>query len=516
MNSKFIAFVAIALMVVSAASVAVYSDDSDAAETTPITGQFANSSDVPQEIFSKLSKNAAVAKFTLNSTIGQTGNVVIKIKANADIEGTAYGFVYTVDKDGNKNDVALTLPKGVKNEGDNVFSTSVKTVSGIATVDFGIDSSVINNYMNGAKECVFYAAFTYNYEGPLEASMTFMVGDEKISNTLKLNGNAITGEPVEISKLPKELKEVDYGKNKAFAGRFDLNAAFDKDDYRYIDADISVSGKAIVYAVAVDKDGKSVKYDGKETLFITEVDEKTEHLGNELIKANQLADKVGGSLYVLVVIDENVTNFNATGVFMADELIPVSQKFTFALGGTIEKEDINGKEVDVIKNDVIAGTNNVNVDKVVITINNDGNIKSITYVEGKEILNDAMKEKVDTIMSDAVSDKNMIFDFGIIYAEGATSTESVMTMAIDISQFELKDGQKLAIKCIGSDGKVVNNAATITNDGIITFNHNSTYMVYVVEDVKESSTTALALGAVIAVICVIAAVLSVYVIARKN
>ncbi len=524
MNSKFIAFVAIALMVVSAASVAVYSDDSDAAETTPITGQFVNDDDeTPLQIFSKLysTNYAALAKFTLNSTIDQTGDVVIKIKANADITGTAYGLVYTVDKDGKEKDVSLTLPEGVKNEDDNVFSTAITTKSGAATVNFGITSSVINNYMNGAEKCVFYAAFAYDYEGPLEASMTFMVGDKEISNTLTLIEDAITGESVKISDLPSELSKYAESKNNAFAGRFDLNKKLDANDLRTVCAEITVSNDvtASIYAVAVDKDGNAVKYNGIDTVYKLENKElsKKVELGKEAkISVNQLADKVGGSLYVLVVFDSKVDNFSATGKFMADDYTPISQEFKFTVGGTVEKETINGKEVDVTKNDVIAGTNSMNIGNVTITIDNDGNIESITYVEGKEILNNAMKDKVDTIMSDAVSDKNMIFDFGIIYADGADSTKSVMTMAIDISQFELKDGQKLAIKCIGSDGKVINNAATIDNNGIITFNHNSTYMVYVVEDVKESSTTALALGAVIAVVCVVAAVLSVYVIARKN
>lgn len=524
MNSKFIAFVAIALMVVSAASVAVYSDDSDAAEATPITGQFVNDDDeTPLQIFSKLFSTdyAALAKFTLNSKIDQTGDVVIKVKSNADITGTAYGLVYTVDKDGNKNDVTLTLPEGVKDEENNVFSTSVKTVSGAATVDFGIDSSVINNYLNGAEKCVFYAAFAYDYEGAFEASMTFMVGDKEISNTLTLVEDAITGESIKISELPSELSKYAESKNNAFAGRFDLNKKLDVNDLRTVCAEVTVSNDvtADIYAVAVDKDGKTVKYDGTNAVYSLENKKlsKTTELGKDAgISVSQLADKVGGSLYVLVIFDKNVDNISATGKFMADDYTPISQEFKFTIGGAQKDAEINGNNVKVTENDVIAGTNSMNIGDVTITVDNDGKIASITYVEGEAILNSAMKDKVDTIIADAASNKKMIFDFGINYVDGATSTESVMTMAIDISQFELKDGQKLAIKCIGSDGKVINNAATITNDGIITFNHNSTYMVYVVEDVKESSTTALALGAVIAVICVIAAVLSVYVIARKN
>lgn len=525
MNSKFIAFVAIALMVVSAASVAVYSDDSDAAETTPITGQFVNDDDEnPLQIFSKMfsTKYAALAKFTLNSKIDQTGNVVINVKANADIEGTAYGLVYTVDKNGKENPVTITkFPENVKDLGDNVFSTSVKTVSKVATVDFGIDSSVINNYMNGAEKCVFYAVFAYDYEGPLEASMTFMVGDKIISNTLTLVENAITGESIKISELPSELGKIAESKNNAFAGRFDLNKKLDVNDLRTVCAEVKVSNDvtADIYAVAVDKDGNTVKYDGINAVYSLEnkkLSGTTELGADAKISVSQLADKVGGSLYVLVIFDKKVDNFSATGTFMADDHTPISQEFKFAIGGTQKDAKINGNDVKVTENNVIAGTNSMNLGDVTITIDNDGNIASITYVEGDAVLNDAMKDKVDTIIAGAISDKKMIFDFGIIYADGATSTKSVMTMAIDISQFELKDGQKLAIKCIGSDGKVINNAATITNDGIITFNHNSTYMVYVVEDVKESSTTALALGAVIAVICIIAAVLSVYVTARKN
>lgn len=516
MNGKKTALTAVMLMVATALVFIPLDDGADASATAyPVEGEVVTVDDLPESMAVAVDEelermNKVLVRFDVKQLIGSDDPVKVlmvnKVPGSEVLSGKA--VVMAFDSDGRQYTFdGLTSPM--------VFD-------GVDTSDKTIDTCLTGNQVSEGLVggCVYLAFGTTSIES-LDITMKVVAGTTDISPDIDVHhdiSDTVSGRIVPVSDVPEDLAPMVTDGKSYFAMEYVLDKALESNLPVYIDvaSDRTITGS--YHMMAYDKDGEMLN-DQVITKTVT-VDTLVDRIDTGLT-ANQVlvSENIGMRMYVLFEFTE-VDPFQMTVDIIVDDghVHAVSNRLVYTLPQSVQYEDdVNGIPLITTTYTVPTGNDvaSFDVGGPIVTIDNTGSTNPVTtfsYIQegyGITILNEAM---TGTMMDIDIGEaKRQMFVFDISY-----TGESTVTIQIPSDTLHVTKGQVMKIVALDENGDILQDDTTITDDGTVTLHHASTYIAYVYQGHDDSSLTIMAVGAGVAIICIIIAVIVGYMLSRKH
>ena len=504
-----IAFSAVMLMLMATFFVALPTEDVSASdsEDSPVLELF-YSQDLPAGVLVALEQlegnNTILLQYKIPENFQATGDFYIKVVNGQFDDGLVKIVAYDSEGAQFMFDAGSVLTAPVY---DDVYDIGR---------NLNIDADIFPEHLAGGYLYVIYGT---PYIDGLGAGIVIMGDDTPMSEEVNVifdPTEVVSGKVISTLDLPDELCVfMEDGEYIAF--EFTLDGVLISPDYleMTISSDVDFHIDSVV-GMFYDRYG-NILMDGEPLMYmdldVSDFAELT--LGYDRTVNDMLTkENLGARFYMFMELPELPQGLSFDFCIEA-EGNPVSNTIGYTvIQPTIEAGNVNGNHVDMTRYDIPGTDVTFDADGLIVNIYGDQNVGTIMLVGGSQIINQTMKDSVDSYVPDT-GNMRMVFDIEMLVDDIERDMGSI-TVQIPMFFFDISYGESIAVISVDSEGNISTVGASIDSEGCITIEQSGTYVVYVDDGPEPLRLTAKALGAGVAIICVVGAVLAAILMTHRD
>ena len=494
-----IAISAVMLMVVAALVVVIPTDDVSAS----------NDDSYPAGVLTALEQlrgnNTTVMSYLIPEDITASGDLYLKVTEGQVDDGLMKIVAY--DSEGEQfmfeNGSILTAP----------------VYCGLSEIGMSldIDAGIVSEYLAGG---YVYAIYGTPYLNGSDAKVALMADDVQVSDVEDLvfdPTDAVSAKVISTLDLPDRLLDFATDEGEYIGFELTLDNVLHSSNY----LEMTISSDAGFYidnivGVFYDRYG-NILMDGEPLVYgehdVSDSSELTLML-DRTVDEMFTEDNLGARFYMFIQVSESTPVLSFDYCVKADG-DPVSNTIGYTvIQPTIEAGNVNGNYVDMLRYDIPGTDITFDADGLIVNIYGDQNIESIMLVGGSQIVNQTMKDSMDSYVPDT-GNMRLVFDIEMLIDDIEKDMGSI-TVQIPMFFFDISYGESIAVISVDSEGNISTVGASIDSEGCITIEQSGTYVVYVDDGPEPLRLTAKAFGAGVAIICVVGAVLAAMLMTHRD